>query len=436
MVNAGENKKPRDHVEPAVAAPLAPTRTGAVAGAVPAGAGRGHGRGRGHGSGPAQHAVRPRQVPPQPHHMLAVGIGDGFADRRFRPRRPPGQHGRHRAQSQHAQNLALHPHGHQSVPQRGIDHSVAHGIDHSVAPDPDPDPDPDPAPAGLDPDPDPDPAPAGLDTPDQLDEIIRRRPHPPQRARPRQRYTLVAQGDFGQFPATVLRPDEVVGGDADVSEEDLVESVLASHIDEGAHLDTRCAHRADEVRDARMLRRGRIGARQHDAPFREMGVAGPHLLPVDDVVVAVALGRGAQRRQVGARTGLAEQLAPELLARQQRPQPPFLLFRRPGVEQRRPGPPDADGVDGPAHPGRPQLVVDDQLGQRIGVAAEGSGPVRHHVARFSQQATGRLRVGRQPLPYIAPAGIIISGQAEVHPRKRRLEVAPRGRRGTRHRSVG
>ena len=82
----------------------------------------------------------------------------------------------------------------------------------------------------------------------------------------------------------------MVGGDADVSEEDLVEGVLAGHIDEGAHLDTGRAHRADEVRDTGMLRRGRIGSRQKDSPSGDVGVAGPHLLPVEDEVVAVTLG--------------------------------------------------------------------------------------------------------------------------------------------------
>ena len=100
----------------------------------------------------------------------------------------PGQHGRNRAQSQHAQNLALHPHGHQSVPQHGIDRSVARDpdLDRSVARAPDPNvPHPardlDHSVAHATPtlDPDPDPAPAGLDAPDQLDEMVRRRPHPP-----------------------------------------------------------------------------------------------------------------------------------------------------------------------------------------------------------------------------------------------------------------
>ena len=164
-----------------------------------------------------------------------------------------------------------------------------------------------------------------------------------------------------------------------------------------------------------MLRGGRIGARQQDAPAGDVGVAGPHLLPVEDVVVAVALGPQRQRRQVRARAGLAEQLAPEFLARQQRPQPPFLLFRRAGIEQCRPGPPDADGVDGPAHPGRPQLLVDDQLRQRISVTAERRRPVWHHIARFSELASRRRWVSRQPLPYIGAAGVIVSGQADVHP---------------------
>ena len=74
-------------------------------------------------------------------------------------------------------------------------------------------------------------------------------------------------------------------------------------------------HRADEVGDAHVLGRRRVGAGQQDAPAGDVGVAGPDLLAVDDPLVAVALGPGGERGQVGAGTRLAEELAPDLLAR-------------------------------------------------------------------------------------------------------------------------
>ena len=150
---------------------------------------------------------------------------------------------------------------------------------------------------------------------DQGDQVVRRRAHAPQRALAAERHPLVAERDLGQVPPAVLGPDEVVGRDADVGEEDLVERVLARHVDEGADLDPRRIHRADEVADALVLRGRRVGASEQDAPAGDVGVARPHLLPVDHVVVAVALGPRGQRGEVGAGAGLGEELAPELLAR-------------------------------------------------------------------------------------------------------------------------
>ena len=59
-----------------------------------------------------------------------------------------------------------------------------------------------------------------------------------------------------------------------------------------------------------MLRHVGVGAREQDAPVGDVGVAGPDLVPVDHVLVAVARRGGAQRREVGAGVGLAEALAP------------------------------------------------------------------------------------------------------------------------------
>ena len=59
----------------------------------------------------------------------------------------------------------------------------------------------------------------------------------------------------------------------------------------------------------------RVGAGQQEAPVGEVGVARPDLVAGDDVLVAVALGPGAQRREVGAGVGLAEALAPPVARR-------------------------------------------------------------------------------------------------------------------------
>ena len=64
------------------------------------------------------------------------------------------------------------------------------------------------------------------------------------------------------------------------------------------------------------------GAGEQDASGRELREAGPHLLPVDDPVVAVLGGAGGQRRQVAARARLGKALTP-LLATAEQPRHHF-----------------------------------------------------------------------------------------------------------------
>ena len=71
-----------------------------------------------------------------------------------------------------------------------------------------------------------------------------------------------------------------------------------------------------------------VGAGEQDAPVAEVGAGRPHLLPVDDPLVAVAHGTGRQPREVGAGAGLAEQLAPDLVAAQHRRQVALPSARR------------------------------------------------------------------------------------------------------------
>ena len=86
----------------------------------------------------------------------------------------------------------------------------------------------------------------------------------------------------------------------------------------GRTVHPRGVHRADEVGDALVHGRVRLGAGQQDPELGAVGVGRPHLLAPDHPLVAVEVGPGGQRGQVGAGAGLAEQLAPDLLAGQQR----------------------------------------------------------------------------------------------------------------------
>jgi hypothetical protein len=61
-----------------------------------------------------------------------------------------------------------------------------------------------------------------------------------------------------------------------------------------------------------------------------------------------------------------------------------------------------------------QLLVDDELRQGIGIEAEGRRPVGHDVARLGELAAGGLGVLGQPVPDLAPARVVVAGEAKVH----------------------
>ena len=75
-----------------------------------------------------------------------------------------------------------------------------------------------------------------------------------------------------------------------------------------------------------MLGHVRVGAGEQQAPPRHVRDGGPHLLAADPPAGPVPHRPGRQAGQVGAGAGLAEQLAPHLLAGPQRPQPALLLL--------------------------------------------------------------------------------------------------------------
>jgi hypothetical protein len=107
----------------------------------------------------------------------------------------------------------------------------------------------------------------------------------------------------------------------------LVEVSHAGDLGERTHLDAGGAHVDDEVGDALVLGHIGVGASQQDAVVGVLAERGPDLLAVDDPLVAVALGAGAQRREVAAGTGFAEQLAPQMVAAQHRAEETLLLLR-------------------------------------------------------------------------------------------------------------
>ena len=137
---------------------------------------------------------------------------------------------------------------------------------------------------------------------------------------------LVHQRRDRDRPALVDVAEHVLVRHAHVVEEHLVERRAAVHLLQRLDRHARRLHVDDERGDALVLLG--VGVRAAD-DLAEVGVlrAGrPHLLAVDHPLVAVAHRRRRQRRDIGAGAGLAEQLAPDLLAAQQLGEVALLLL--------------------------------------------------------------------------------------------------------------
>ena len=116
------------------------------------------------------------------------------------------------------------------------------------------------------------------------------------------------------------------------------------------------------------------------------------------------------RSEPGA--GLAEQLAPDLLAGQQRQQVALLLLGGAGVEDGGTGPADADGVLGTPDPGPAELVVDDQLERRVGAEPPGRGPVRGDQPRSASSRPDGSGCGSSQLRTASRRGSSSAGSAK------------------------
>ena len=156
---------------------------------------------------------------------------------------------------------------------------------------------------------------------------------------------FVRERGVGDPPTFVHRADEAVVGDEHVGEEHLVELRLVGDLAQRAHVDTGRVHVDDERRDPLLLRRIGIGAREAPAPVGELRVARPHLLAVEHPTAVDLLGACAQRREITAGFGLAEELAPDLGRVEDVREPTGLLRFGAVREQRRPDQVDADAPD-------------------------------------------------------------------------------------------
>jgi hypothetical protein len=125
---------------------------------------------------------------------------------------------------------------------------------------------------------------------------------------------------------------------------------------------------------------------------------------------------GAQRAEIGAAGGLAEQHAPDFLGGEGGGQEALPLGRRPVGQQALGAVVDGDGIDqvgrrdaGPLH-----FLVDDQLQLRGRREPPGPGPVRGGVAGLGQLAARGPGPRLEPGAHIKASGVILSGQLEIH----------------------
>ena len=102
------------------------------------------------------------------------------------------------------------------------------------------------------------------------------------------------------------------------------------------HRDARHVHVDDEHGDALALGPRRVGPHEAGGVVAVLRARRPDLLALEHELVAVAPGPGLHAREVRARAGLAEQLAPDVVAAQQRRDERLLLLLAGVHQQRRP----------------------------------------------------------------------------------------------------
>ena len=199
-------------------------------------------------------------------------------------------------------------------------------------------------------------------------------------------------------PALMLM-DHVLDRHAHVVEARLAEGRGAADQQDRPHRDARRRHVDQQEGDALLLLGVRIGAHQREDPVGLVGVGGPDLGARHHEVIAVALGLGLERGEVGAGVGLGVALTPADLAATDLRQVLALLLLGAVAQQGRPdhGEPEADERERQAAPG--QL-----LREHLGLAPGRARRRRTRAARWAPSG---------PWPPRAPARPSCPGWSQV-----------------------
>ena len=214
-------------------------------------------------------------------------------------------------------------------------------------------------------------------------------------------------------------------------EEHLVELRLSGHLDQRPDVDARRFHVDDEIRDAPMPGGVRVRTGETDPPPRVTRVARPYLLSAEQPAVVHGFGASRQRREVAPRSGLAEQLAPDLLGGEDPGKPPPALLVRPVREQGGSGEVDADPVDRLGGASACVLHVEDRDLDGRGAASSVLGrpvdadPASGRQLRLPLPSPGHLLVDRpegrwvldvrgEPFAHVGGEGALLLAEAEIH----------------------
>ena len=154
---------------------------------------------------------------------------------------------------------------------------------------------------------------------------------------------------------------------------------------ERTDVDAVLVHVDREVGDALVLGDVGVGAGDQHAEVGDLAAGGPHLLAVDDPLVAVEHRLGLQAGEVGAGAGLAEQLTPRLLAGDDVADVALDLLLGPVGGDRRRGEQQAEAARGAEG-----AELGDRVGDEHGVAArQAAGRRRSRAASVPTSRRGR-----------------------------------------------
>src|ERR671918_267924 len=224
---------------------------------------------------------------------------------------------------------------------------------------------------------------------------------------------LRPRGGHRHGPALAdLAQDHAVGqrlvGHEGAVEEHLGEALVAVEPAEAPHRDARGVEGDEQVAEAPVALRLRIGAEQPEQVGAEGAPGGPGLLPVEDPAAVDPAGPAADGGQVAARVGLGPALAPQVLGRRHPGQDVGLLGGRPELEHR--GGQQEDAVLGDAGRAAGPVVLlleDEPLPERGAAAAELLGP-RHRGPAAGVQVAFPVEVLGEARSRVAGGDVVLA----------------------------